>query len=60
MISTENIADEFFKKNFKKSENEKQWLDVENPRFINWMKISSKSTFRKLWGTIEEMDDDIL
>ena len=30
----------------------KQWIDVENEHFINWMNIETFSTFKKLWGRI--------
>lgn len=35
--NSQEIADPFFSKNFIKSAEEKQWIDVTNPRFINWM-----------------------
>lgn len=31
------LADPFFSKQFIKSDKEEQWVDVEDPRFINWM-----------------------
>ena len=41
---------------YKRTKNwkEVQWLDVEDERFISWMKIAVHPTFRKLWGVIEE------
>ena len=51
-ITVEGIEDPYFKVNFKKSDLERQWMNVEDPRFINWMKLSSKPDFRKLWGRI--------
>ena len=33
----EEIADPFFSKNFERNKEKEQWLDVEDPRFINWM-----------------------
>ena len=29
-----------------------QWLDVTDPRFQNWMRISTLPNFRKLWARI--------
>jgi len=31
----------------------KQWIDVEDERFIVWMRAAATPTFRKLWGKIE-------
>lgn len=34
---TPELADRYFAANFKKDPVNPQWVDVENPRFINWM-----------------------
>ena len=41
---------------FKNSENSTthQWIDVENERFIVWMRPAALPDFRKPWGRIEE------
>lgn len=31
-----------------------QWIDKKDERFINWMRVSATSNFKKLWGRIEE------
>ncbi|CAD8091264.1 unnamed protein product [Paramecium sonneborni] len=31
-----------------------QWIDMESERFINWMRPSPLSRFRKLWGRIDQ------
>ena len=28
------------------------WINVTNPRFMNWMRIATLPTFRKLWARI--------
>ncbi|CAD8154439.1 unnamed protein product [Paramecium octaurelia] len=33
---------------------DKQWIDMESERFINWMRPSPLSRFRKLWGRIDQ------
>ena len=53
-IETKGIEDEAYSVNFKKNSSQKQWTDVEDPRFINWMKNSSRNRFRKLWGKIND------
>lgn len=51
-ISTVGIADTWYKKLFKRNPDELQWTDVEDERFINWMKTGSLSSFPKLYGVI--------
>ena len=39
-ISLDEVADEFFKRGFQKAQSNsaaKQWIDVTNAQFINWM-----------------------
>lgn len=52
-ISAQNITwadDRRYK--FKNIDLERQWIDVTDERFINWMKIAPFSTFRKTWGVV--------
>ena len=44
------------KEKFKNSENytEHQWIDVEDERFIAWMRPAALPDFRKPWGRIEK------
>lgn len=37
---------------FKNIDLSRQWLDMEDERFITWMKISPFSRFRKAWGVM--------
>lgn len=37
---------------FKNSDLDKQWINVESERFMNWMKITPFSNVRKTWGKI--------
>lgn len=39
---------------FKNIDLSRQWLNVEDERFITWMKISPFSKFRKSWGIIND------
>ena len=43
-------------KRFKRAENYQkiQWIDVEDERFIVWMRPAGLPTFRKLWGKINQ------
>ena len=54
-ISSKDIAWSLDKKKYKNSPNYKntQWLDVEDERFIVWMRPAALPDFRKLWGKIE-------
>lgn len=42
------------KSKFKNYDLTKQWLDVTDERFINWMKSSSQPSFKKLWGIVNQ------
>ena len=44
----------FLKIRFKNINLSKQWLDVENERFIVWMRNAPFPDFRKLWGIIDQ------
>ena len=57
-ISDKDIAwpdDKKFKyKNLPSSEMmARQWIDIENERFIVWMRAAATPTFRKLWGVVK-------
>ena len=57
-ISDKDIAwpdDKKFKyKNLPSSEMlSRQWINVENERFIVWMRAAATPTFRKLWGVVK-------
>lgn len=32
----------------------KQWINMENEHFLNWMRLAGLSTFRKLWAHIDQ------
>jgi len=51
-ISNKYLREKFFKRN--KHYKTKQWIDVENEHFINWMNVETFHNFRKLWGRIEK------
>ena len=54
-IDENGIANSYLKNTFfkrRKDYKEKQWIDVENEHFINWMNTETFSTFIKLWGKI--------
>ena len=55
IISKNGIAWTVDKDKYKNSENsnEHQWLDVEDERFMVWMRPAALSDFRKPWGKIE-------
>jgi len=56
-INETGIANKYEKSNiYKRHENfsDVQWIDVENEHFIVWMAMETYSSFRKLWGRIEE------
>ncbi|KRX03208.1 hypothetical protein PPERSA_07036 [Pseudocohnilembus persalinus] len=38
---------------FRNQDLSKQWADIENEHFINWVRTASFSNFEKLWGKIE-------
>ena len=55
LISDSGISwddDKNFK--FKNYDLDQQWVDVESERFINWVKISPFTDFRKSWGIINQ------
>ncbi len=51
-VSTDGIAWPSDVAKYKNSNLSLQWLDVTNPRVMNWLRISSLPTFRKTWGKI--------
>lgn len=53
-MTTEGIAWASDLKKYKVSNRSLQWLDVTDPRFMNWMRIASLPDFRKLWARIPE------
>jgi hypothetical protein len=53
-ISTDGIAWPSDLKKYKIGNASKQWYNVTDPRFMNWMRIASLPDFRKLWGRINE------
>jgi len=55
-INESNISNEYLKKKFfkrRKDYKTKQWIDVENEHFINWMNIETFHNFKKIWGRID-------
>ena len=55
-ISESNISNDYQRTKFFKRRKDyqvKQWIDVENEHFINWMNIPTFSTFKKIWGRID-------
>jgi len=53
-ISTNDIAWPSDLKKYKLSDASKQWLNVTDPRFMNWMRIATLPDFRKLWGRVNQ------
>ena len=56
-IKTTGISlDQLKGKKFKRNPNseQKQWIDVEHERFINWMQVPPGNSFQVLWGRIDE------
>ena len=54
-IDENGIANKYLKNKFFKRRKDykiKQWIDVENEHFINWMNVETFNSFRKLWGKI--------
>ena len=54
-INEYDISNQYLKENFFKRRNDyknKQWIDVENEHFINWMNIETSHNFKKIWGKI--------
>ncbi|CAD8079650.1 unnamed protein product [Paramecium sonneborni] len=54
LITDKGIAWESDKEKFTNINLDKQWIDMESERFINWMRPSPLSKFRKLWGRIDQ------
>ena len=55
-INENNISNKYLKEKFFKRRKEyktKQWYDVENEHFINWMNIETSHNFKKIWGKID-------
>lgn len=53
-ITTDGIAWPSDLKKYTVSNPSKQWYNVTDPRFMNWMRIASLPDFRKLWGRINQ------
>ena len=53
-IDDNNIAWDVDRERFKNLDLSKQWIDLENERFINWIKIAPFQNFIKTWGVINE------
>lgn len=51
-LSTDQIAWPSDIAKYKTTNTSIQWADVTDPRFMNWMRISSLPDFRKLWARI--------
>lgn len=51
-ISTNDIAWPSDLKKYQMGDPSKQWINVTDPRFMNWMRIATLSNFRKLWGRV--------
>jgi len=51
-ISTDEIAWPIDRKTYKNVDLSRQWLNMEDERFMNWMKIAGIDSFKKLWGII--------
>ena len=55
LISEEGIAWSIDKKKYKNSDNmQKQWINVEDERFMVWMRPAALPDFRKPWGKINK------
>lgn len=53
-MTTDGIAWPSDLKKYQVSNKSLQWLNVTDPRFMNWMRIASLPDFRKLWARIPE------
>jgi hypothetical protein len=51
-LTTEGIAWPSDSIRFKLTNPSTQWLNLTDPRVMNWMRIASLPNFRKLWGKI--------
>ncbi|CAD8163278.1 unnamed protein product [Paramecium pentaurelia] len=54
LITDKGISWESDREKFTNINLDKQWIDMESERFINWMRPSPLSRFRKLWGRIDQ------
>jgi len=54
-LSTKNIAWHGFEgTKFKSTNKSREWVDVEDERFINWMRPNTLSNVYKAWGRFEQ------
>lgn len=53
-ISPDGVAWAYDVARFKNINPTKQWIDMTDQRFINWVRVSGLSVMRKLWGVINE------
>jgi hypothetical protein len=51
-LTTDGIAWPSDVNRYKLSNKSLQWLDVTNPQVMNWMRIASLPSFRKVWARI--------
>lgn len=51
-MTTNGIAWPSDEEKYKITNASQQWLNVTDPRFMNWVRIASLSDFRKLWARI--------
>lgn len=61
-VHDDDIAFERDKELFKNSDTSKQWINIENERFLIWIRPAGLPNPRKLWGRIEQdlkKDDNI-
>ncbi len=53
-LTTEGIAWPSDSARYKLTNPSTQWLNLTDPRVMNWMRIASLPDFKKLWGKINE------
>ena len=53
-LTTDGIAWPSDSVRYKLTNPSTQWLNLTDPRVMNWMRIASLPDFRKLWGKINE------
>ena len=51
-MTTNGIAWESDSYRFDMPDPSKLWINITDPRFMNWIRISTLPTFRKLWARI--------
>ena len=51
-MTTDGIAWSSDSSRFKNGDETKMWHNVSDPRFMNWVRIATLPTFRKLWARI--------